>query len=60
MPDDDLKPDPDALEKWRQMPQSDPSKDALPPATGGLNWAWGFILVLGAIVLIAIVVQYLV
>lgn len=56
---EELKPDPDALEKWQQMPQNQPSKDALPPASGGLNWAWGLIVLLGVIVMIAVVMQHL-
>ncbi len=49
-----LPPDPDAVEKWRQLPQNKPSRQALPPATGGnaLNRA----LLIGLIVIVIIVV----
>ena len=33
---EELPPDPDALEKWQNLPQGTPSKDALPPAAGGI------------------------
>ena len=36
MPNTDLPPDPDALKKWRDLPQGVPSKEALPPAAGGI------------------------
>jgi hypothetical protein len=29
--------DPESLEKWQQMPSTPPSKQALPPATGGMR-----------------------
>lgn len=32
-----LPSDPDALEKWGNLPQNAPSREALPPATGG-DW----------------------
>ncbi len=37
MPRDPLPPDPESEEAWRNMPQTPPSKQALPPATGGLQ-----------------------
>lgn len=54
MPRDELPSDPDALEKWRNMPQNQPSKQAMPPATGGTRWAWFFVIALGALVIIAL------
>jgi hypothetical protein len=32
-----LPPDEESVEKWRAMPQNKPSRDALPPMTGGLQ-----------------------
>ncbi len=32
-----LEADPDAVEKWRSLPQNKPSLKAFPPATGGLS-----------------------
>jgi len=53
MPNEDLPPDPDAVEKWKQLPQNNPSNEALPPATDGFpRWLWwilGLIVVLGII-----------
>ncbi len=56
----ELPPDPDALEKWRNMPQNKPSRQALPPATGGLGasrWLIGFLLLIGVLMLIGLLVQ---
>lgn len=55
MPDDDLRPDSDALAEWEKLPQNKPSKDALPPLTGGTRWS----LVLLAVVFILIIVSLL-
>ncbi len=38
-PRPELPPDPEALEMWRQLPQNKPSRQALPPAAGGLGWS---------------------
>jgi hypothetical protein len=46
-----IPPDPDSLEQWKQLPQNTPSKDALPPMTGGLRWV-GWLLIIVAIVII--------
>jgi hypothetical protein len=35
--------DPTALEAWRKLPQSQPSKSAMPPMTGGMMWNRAFI-----------------
>jgi hypothetical protein len=49
-----LPPDPDAVEKWRQLPQNKPSRQALPPATGGNTFSRA--LLIGFVVLVVIVV----
>ncbi len=55
-----LPPDPDALEKWQQMPQNKPSREALPPASGGTpRWLPGGIVILGFLMLIALLIQAL-
>jgi hypothetical protein len=59
MPDDELKPDPNALEEWKKLPQHEPSRQSLPPATGGMRWAWGLLIVLGLIALVAVLAQVL-
>lgn len=56
----EIPPDPDALEKWRNMPQNKPSRQALPPATGGMaasRWLVGFLLLIAALMLIGILIQ---
>ncbi len=32
-----LEADPEAVEMWRSLPQNKPSREAFPPATGGLS-----------------------
>lgn len=54
MPRDQLPDDPNALEKWRNMPQNKPSRESLPPVTGGLPWAWVFIALLVIVVLFSL------
>ena len=44
---DELPPDPDAIEKWRNLPQDQPSKQSLPPLTGGRRWLWGMLVLFG-------------
>ncbi len=51
MPTEPIPPDPDSLEQWKQLPQNIPSKDALPPMTGGLRWV-GWLLVIVVIVIL--------
>lgn len=53
MPREILPPDDEALAKWRELPQNEPSRDALPPMTGGTRLAWFF---LAALVVVIIVV----
>jgi len=49
-----LPEDPDALEKWKALPQNKPSKEALPPLPGGNRLLWGMIIAAGVIALIVI------
>lgn len=46
MPQQELPPDPEAVEKWQKLPQNKPTRQALPPAAGGLRWAWGLLALL--------------
>lgn len=41
---DELEAKEEALEAWSQLPQSKPSKEALPPAGGGLEFFFGLFL----------------
>jgi hypothetical protein len=43
---DPLQPDPEAVEAWRKLRQGAPSPEALPPATGGLQWLKPLLIVL--------------
>ncbi len=52
-----LEPDPDAVEKWRSLPQNKPSRQALPPATGGLSINRTLLLGFGLVMLVLIVVS---
>lgn len=52
MPSGQLPPDPDALEKWRNMPHNKPSRDAMPPMTGGTRWLVGLLTVMFIITLL--------
>jgi hypothetical protein len=57
MTDPNLMPDPEALAKWRELPQNQPSKDALPPLTGGLQPAWLFVIILAVLLVFGLLAQ---
>lgn len=57
MPAEPLPPDPDSLEKWKNMQQNAPSKDALPPMTAGNRWAFGLLIVMGVLIILALLLQ---
>lgn len=59
MPADPLPPDPDSVEKWRGLPQNKPSRDALPPATGGLRMSRALLVGFGVLMLAAVVISLL-
>jgi hypothetical protein len=50
-----LPPDPESVEKWRNLPQNKPSPKALPPMTGGSRQLMGFFI----FALILLVLGYL-
>lgn len=39
-----IPPDPDSVEKWRNLPQNKPSSQALPPLMGGSGQLTKFLL----------------
>lgn len=45
-----LPPDPDALAEWERLPKNAPSRNALPPMTGGTRWAWWLLLILAMVI----------
>jgi hypothetical protein len=59
VPTDPLPPDPESVEKWRSLPQNKPSRDALPPATGGLGMSRTLLFGFGALVLLALLISLL-
>lgn len=48
-----LPPDPDSVEKWEALPQNKPSRQALPPAAGGLGLSR--VLLIGLFVIIIVI-----
>lgn len=54
-----LPPDPDAVERWKQLPQNKPTRQALPPATnpfgGAGRWLW---IVLAIVAIIGVIVVF--
>jgi hypothetical protein len=40
-----LPPDPESVEKWRNLPQNNPSPKALPPLMGGSRQLMAFLLI---------------
>jgi len=56
MPDEQLEPDEDAKVAWDRLPKSAPSRDALPPMTGGFP---GWLVILIAVTLVIIVFSLL-
>ncbi len=59
MPTDPLPPDPESVEKWRHLPQNKPSRQALPPMTGGLRMSRALVFGFGIFVLLAAVISLL-
>lgn len=57
MPNDPLPPDPDSLEKWKQLPQNLPSRDALPPMTAGTRIAFGLLIVMAVLIILALLLN---
>jgi hypothetical protein len=56
-PHEPLPPDPESLEKWRQLPHNRPSREALPPAAGGLRLATGLLIVFALLIILALIFQ---
>lgn len=59
MPSEPLPPDPESVEKWQAMPQNKPSKDALPPMTGGLQVNRALLVGAGILLALAVAAQLL-
>jgi hypothetical protein len=56
-----LPPDPDSVERWKGLPQTKPSRQALPPAAGGLGLSRillvGLFLVTAIIMIVSLLAQ---
>jgi hypothetical protein len=50
-----LPPDQESVEKWRNLPQNKPSRDALPPMTGGLGINRALLIGFGIIMAVIII-----
>ena len=48
---------PDSLDRWKQMPNNRPSKEALPPASGGTRLALGLLIVMGVLLILGLLLQ---
>jgi hypothetical protein len=57
MPREKLPEDPESLEKWTQLSQNTPSKQAMPPAMGGLKLTWVLLLGFAVLIILALVFQ---
>lgn len=52
---DKLEPDQESLDKWKAMPQSPPSKQALPPIVSGVpTWLVALIILAGIIIVLGL------
>ena len=59
MPAEPLPPDPESVEKWRNLPQNKPSRDALPPMTGGLRLNRALWFGFGMVLLVIVILSWL-
>jgi hypothetical protein len=51
---ENLRPDQDAIDAWDSLPKGTPSKQALPPLTGGSRWLNALIFA-GIIILLLVI-----
>lgn len=54
MSNPDLPPDDDPQSAWDKLPKNAPSRQALPPMTGGTRWVWVFVIIFFIIVIFGI------
>lgn len=57
MPREPLEEDRESLEAWSKLEQNTPSKQALPPAAGGLKLAGALLLGMIVLIILALVLQ---
>lgn len=53
MTNPELPPDPEAQAAWDKLPKNPPSRQALPPMTGGMHnrWLWALMVLMALIVI---------
>ncbi|GAB4525291.1 MAG: hypothetical protein OHK0046_40970 [Anaerolineae bacterium] len=54
-----LPPDPEAIEHWEKMVKNQPSKSALPPLTGGTQWALWIVIIAVVLAILGLLAQAL-
>jgi hypothetical protein len=59
MPNEPLPPDEESVEKWRALPQNKPSRDALPPMTGGLQVNRALLIGFGIVLAVVVIANLL-
>lgn len=52
-----LPPDPESQAAWEKLPKNAPSKEALPPMTGGSRWVFGLLIVIAVIIVLGFLLQ---
>ncbi len=57
VPRDELPSDPDSLARWEELPHNEPSREALPPAAGGLRLARGLLFLLLLLVILGLLLN---
>lgn len=57
MPREPLAEDRESLEAWEKLPRNPPSKQALPPMTGGLKLAGALLLALAVLIILTLLLQ---
>ncbi len=51
MSNPDIPPDPDAQAAWEKLPKNAPSRQAMPPITGGIRWVWGLLIIFAIVII---------
>lgn len=57
MPREPLEEDRESLEAWEKLAQNKPSKQALPPAAGGMRYGWALLLGFIVLIILALLLQ---
>jgi hypothetical protein len=49
-----LEPHSESLAKWEKLPQNEPSRESLPPMTGGIRLAFAFLIILAILMIVGL------